>query len=410
MVAPKITVIIPTRERCDVLVSALRTVTSQDYDNLHIIVSDNCSRDDTQHVVRCANDPRVRYLNTGERLSMSHNWEFALSHVSDGWVTFIGDDDGLLPGAVETIAEIIASSDVEAIRSAFCTYRWPAVMGNEHGQLIVPMRSGMEMRSAPHWLGKVMRGLVKYPQLPLIYDGGFIKFEALNKIKNKTKHFFGSCNPDLYSAIAVASVIDRFLYLHAPMAMLGVSRHSIGNSAFYGGKNKVGSAPIDAFYLESNIPFHNDVPCHDDGSLPISHHALVYEAYLQSGPLRQAAGPDKKQQLEIILATAGAHRASIDKWAQKFASQHAIDFPSAKRFSAIRRAYLQPLSLSRKVLNAANTIFAENLPIRNIHEACVAAGVIRSRPGKSGTLRFLTRELIGRTKVESLNHKNKVQP
>ena len=64
MPAPKITVIIPTRERCDVLESSLRTVTSQDYDNLEIIVSDNCSTDDTEGVVRRANDQRIRYVRT----------------------------------------------------------------------------------------------------------------------------------------------------------------------------------------------------------------------------------------------------------------------------------------------------------------------------------------------------------
>ena len=95
MAKPKITVIIPTRERCDVLEKSLQTVTSQDYENLDIIVSDNFSSDGTEDLVRSIDDKRVRYLNTGQRISMSHNWEFALSHVSDGWVTMIGDNDGL---------------------------------------------------------------------------------------------------------------------------------------------------------------------------------------------------------------------------------------------------------------------------------------------------------------------------
>jgi hypothetical protein len=51
-------------------------------------------------VVASFKDPRIRYVNTGKHLSMSHNWEFALSHVEKGYVTFVGDDDGLLPGAI----------------------------------------------------------------------------------------------------------------------------------------------------------------------------------------------------------------------------------------------------------------------------------------------------------------------
>jgi glycosyltransferase involved in cell wall biosynthesis len=398
MPTPKITVIIPTRERCDVLESSLRTVTTQDYDNLEIIVSDNCSTDDTEGVVRRANDQRVRYVNTGKRLNMSHNWEFALSHVREGWVSFIGDDDGLLPESIKTVANIIKTSGVEAIRSTFCTYHWPAIMGNEHGQLIVPMGSGIETREAMPWLGKVMRGVAKYPQLPVIYDGGFISLTALHKVKSRTGAFFASCNPDLYSAVAVASVIDRYIFLHAPMAISGVSRHSTGNSSFSNKKNK-NTTPVSTFYSESNIPFHGAMPLHEDGGLPISFQAMVYETYLQSAALRGASSDvGHRQQLEIILATAGAHRESIEKWGRLFAAQHGIDFASARRSAAFKRAYLQPLSTSRKIINAMHTVFAENLPIRNIHEACIAAGTIRSRPGKMGTVRFLGTELGQRFK------------
>ena len=118
---PEISVVSPTREHCDVLEKSLRTVTAQDYGNLDIVISDNFSTDETEDVVRSANDARVRYINTGQRLSMSHNWEFALSNVDDsGWATIIGDDDGLLPGSIEKVAEIIQSAGVPAVRSSVC--------------------------------------------------------------------------------------------------------------------------------------------------------------------------------------------------------------------------------------------------------------------------------------------------
>ena len=75
---PKVTVIIPTRERRETLEKSLLTVTSQNYDNLQIIVSDNFSHDRTEEFVRSVKDERLRYLNTGARISMSANWEFAL--------------------------------------------------------------------------------------------------------------------------------------------------------------------------------------------------------------------------------------------------------------------------------------------------------------------------------------------
>ena len=49
---------------------------------LDILVSDNFSKDSTEEVVGDIRDPRIRYVNTGKRVCMSHNWEFALSNVS----------------------------------------------------------------------------------------------------------------------------------------------------------------------------------------------------------------------------------------------------------------------------------------------------------------------------------------
>ena len=95
----KFNVIIPTRERADTLLHCLRTIVSQNYENLDIIVSDNFSQDNTREVVESFSDPRIKYINTGKRVSMSHNWEFALHHVQGDYVTFVGDDDGFLDGS-----------------------------------------------------------------------------------------------------------------------------------------------------------------------------------------------------------------------------------------------------------------------------------------------------------------------
>ncbi len=60
MNSPKLTVIIPTRERADTLFHTLRTVLEQEYENLEIIVSDNASIDNTRQVVSQFTDVRLR--------------------------------------------------------------------------------------------------------------------------------------------------------------------------------------------------------------------------------------------------------------------------------------------------------------------------------------------------------------
>ena len=398
MPEPRITIIIPTRERCDVLESSLRTAVSQDYENLEIIVSDNFSDDDTANVVRRANDRRLRYLNTGKRLSMSHNWEFALSHVDDGWVTFMGDDDGLIPGAISSVADIIRTTQAKAIRSNFCTYDWPSITGTPHGQLIVPLAKGLQMRETDRWLSKVMHGCAKYNQLPMIYNGGFIHISILRKIREETGLFFRSTNPDVFSAVAIARCIESYAYTDAPLAISGTSRHSNGYSYFSTNAQRDAS-PRKQFASEGNIPFHPGVPLCADGSIPLSLQACVYEAYMQSDALGgDIADVSPAQQLQIILAKAGKHRHSITEWGAAFAAMHGIDFAKALRSVAAKRCHLQSREWIRKTFNAANSVITDSLPIKNIHEASIAAGVIRSSPGRVDSLRFLAKLAIDLTK------------
>ena len=115
MTTPHITVVIPTRNRAQTLLSCLRTCSAQRYANFTILVSDNASTDNTRAVVEAAGDSRIRYFNTGYFVSMSDNWEFALSHVAEGYVTFIGDDDGLLPDAIADLARLLEGSGARAV-------------------------------------------------------------------------------------------------------------------------------------------------------------------------------------------------------------------------------------------------------------------------------------------------------
>ena len=282
---PLITVVVPTRERPETLEKCLKTLVSQDYENLKIVVSDNFSGDKTRDVVLSCDDSRVTYLNTGKRLSMSHNYEFALSNVADGWVTILGDDDGLLPNSLIRVAEIIEDNDIQAIRSRVCEYVWPSLMGKEFGRLEVPLKSGHEVRDAKRWLSKVMNGHANYPDLPMLYNGGFISMEVLKEIKRKSGAFYRSCIPDVYSALAVASIVHKYIFLEEPVAINGASRHSIGTSQF-SPDQKSDQSPSRNFLAEDNMPFHRDMPLFGEKKYPMSIQAIVYESYLQTASFR----------------------------------------------------------------------------------------------------------------------------
>jgi glycosyltransferase involved in cell wall biosynthesis len=396
MSEPKVTVIIPTRERRETLEKSLLTVTNQNYDNLQIIVSDNFSGDQTEEFVRSVKDERLRYLNTGERISMSRNWEFALSNVDTGWVTIIGDDDGLLPQSIGKLAKIVQDNDTKAVRSSVCSYIWPSLMDKEFGRLGVPLQSGYELRDARRWLQKVLAGRAGYPQLPMLYNGGFVNMSVLHEIKRRTGFMYRSCVPDVYSAISIASTVDNYIFSREPLAINGASRHSTGTSYFSADKDKSAS-PVQIFAAEGNMPFHADIPLCRDGTYPPSMHALVYESYLQSRTLRPESVADLREtMLTIILANAGKHNALVQDWAEIFADRHGLDLDSIKTQARFARISVGLSSLALRIGTVLNTfsVGSSDFPIRDVYDASIAAGAVRAiGVGRSTNVRRLIGKL-----------------
>lgn len=122
----------PTADRAATLEATLRTVTQQNYGDLQIIVSDDASTDHTQDVVKACRDPRVEYINTGKRLGMASNWEFALGHVKGDFVFFLGDDDGLLPSACQDVADVLVFTNAKALAWENPNYSWPDSFASPH--------------------------------------------------------------------------------------------------------------------------------------------------------------------------------------------------------------------------------------------------------------------------------------
>ena len=85
---------IPTYNRANsYLRDALRSAVSQTYKNLEIIVSDNCSQDNTESVVKAFDDPRIRYYRQTENIGPVKNRNFCLQQSRGDYFVMLLDDD-----------------------------------------------------------------------------------------------------------------------------------------------------------------------------------------------------------------------------------------------------------------------------------------------------------------------------
>ena len=412
MTSPKITVVIPTRERLATLRYSIKTVLCQSYEYLQIVVSDNYSNDGTEDFVRGLCDSRVQYVNPGRRLSMSEHWEYALSHVPDGWVIFLGDDDGVLPEAITKLATIIQSTDCEAITFRTCGYIWP--YEGYAGQLRVPLSRGREIRDSSKWLKRVMNLDDAYYNLPAIYVWGMVNMALINRARRQDQRFFNSCVPDVYACIALARSTPKYLYLKEPFTIVGTSKFSIGAQWIRRGNLPEIGKELD-FASEGKIPFHPDVPLRPDGGLPLSLQALVFEAYLQSSFLQpHSDGPRLEKQLALALArpettdlcdASSPYEARNQQWCRDFAHQHGLDFDAALAHSRrLRRAAkLKNWAHRLQSLFGKIIVYDRAVSLPNVFVASIfAASLLWIRPSISTRLRKTFWRILARANNKPL--------
>jgi glycosyltransferase involved in cell wall biosynthesis len=95
-------VCIPTRNRAASLRHSLEAISGQDYSPLEILVSDNCSDDDTPRVVEecMRQDGRIRYVRHDRNIGLHANHNFCFDSARGEFICICHDHDERDPGIV----------------------------------------------------------------------------------------------------------------------------------------------------------------------------------------------------------------------------------------------------------------------------------------------------------------------
>lgn len=298
----KYTVIIPTRDRAETLEYALKTCLSQTYQNYEVIVSDNFSSDNTRDVVAKFSDKRLRYINPGRRLSMTGNFEFALSHVGEGFVMFIGDDDGLLPDAINYVAKVQKKFNVLAVSGQSAEYCWPNFPDESRSNFLSwsSSRERVELRTSRRWILRCLSFREPYTfGMPKLYHG-FVHKSVIDKAFSAGT-YFGSMTPDAYSAFATAFFVDKYIFSYKPFTIGGASGKSNGVS----GLEKKGSdSEVTKYLKENTIEFHSDY------KFALSLEVIMAEAFAQFSErfpsVSQGFSVDKESMLRFSVIMANS--------------------------------------------------------------------------------------------------------
>lgn len=92
---PKVTIMIPTYNQAEYIGDAIESALSQDYENLEVVVADDCSTDSTPQVVgKYSHDPRLVYHRNTKNLGRVGNYHNTAHNVATGdWLVNLDGDD-----------------------------------------------------------------------------------------------------------------------------------------------------------------------------------------------------------------------------------------------------------------------------------------------------------------------------
>ena len=91
---PMVTIALPTYNRAQTFLRpAIECALGQDWENLEIIVSDNCSTDNTAEVVKSYSDKRLRYVRQEHNIGANNNFNFCISEAAGSYFLLFHDDD-----------------------------------------------------------------------------------------------------------------------------------------------------------------------------------------------------------------------------------------------------------------------------------------------------------------------------
>lgn len=232
-----LSILIPTKNRSNYILNCVKSLIEFDTDLIEIIVQDNSDENNTFEALKFYIDnKKIVYNHTSKPLKMVDNFTIALELSKGKYITFIGDDDTLIEDVIDVI-KWANNNELEAVVSS-CTpkYFWPDVNHVLYGKsfssklLLKHFTKDIIYPDPKTELNKCAKNSGKsLCKLPRAYHG-VVKKDLFNSIKNKTGTYFPGPTPDMSSAVALATVINKYAHIDYPFFISGTGKNSGGGA------------------------------------------------------------------------------------------------------------------------------------------------------------------------------------
>lgn len=235
---PFFSIVIPTRDRSDLIVETVLSALNQDNADFEIILSDNSSNVATQKALQNAGlITRINYIRPPSELNMPDHWEFASEKATGRYVLILTDRSILKQGTLKTIFDQIQKHSADK-PAPICSWGWS--LYDDHKKAIVannldysPER--VQFRDSRSFLSEFLGSQKKYPYflprgLNSCYSSAFAK-----EIRLKHGKLFTPTSPDFTSAFRLLALSEKLLFIDAALLVSRGLRQSNGGTAYIAG-------------------------------------------------------------------------------------------------------------------------------------------------------------------------------
>ncbi len=221
MAVPRFSIVIPTRNRPELAIQAIRSVLLQTYVDFEVLVLEN-SDNNCLSLTEFRDDPRVRIMPSTSVLSMPDNWERGLSVARGEFIAYISDKDRFVCTALEIVADAI---DEET--GCIFNYRkaWfesdsaiLAVQRCTNGRLVIPTSDVLLA-----WFDTVTHR----HNAPMIYCS-FVRNSLVQELRSINGRFFFGNAPDVCSGILLTAMRESYVLIDRVLSIANSGNWSNG--------------------------------------------------------------------------------------------------------------------------------------------------------------------------------------
>jgi glycosyltransferase involved in cell wall biosynthesis len=261
MTQPFFSIVIPTYNRSNLFPLAVRSLLKQTFPDFEIVISDNCSEDDTPQVARQFTDARVRYVRTPQHYVIADSWEFARRQATGKLIIMLSDDDAFVGTALERFAHEATRHEADFVFCAIAQYRDRSFPGPEKNSVECPGFSGSNrVMSADEFV----RPLFQFQWAVQMHPSAFaFSKEIADFIAHRTGRFFWTNGVEFSAWPMTAVHAKNIVFIDIPLNILGRTAKSWGSNMGLcnPGKERIQAFIDDIDHTRKYAPLNNFTTC-----------------------------------------------------------------------------------------------------------------------------------------------------